>query len=144
MTCPRPAVLTVLLTTLILTGCGGERGSSADAARTVEPGAEFTLAPGESARPADGSLTVTFDKITEDSRCPKNVTCVWEGDAIAELTIATPTGRAVHRLHTNARFATSADVGGHRVQLVKVTPERLTADPIAPGAYRAVLTIRKA
>ena len=33
----------------------------------------------------DQKMNVTFKKITEDSRCPKDVNCIWEGVASAEI-----------------------------------------------------------
>jgi len=42
---------------------------------------DFTLRLGQSALISDENLRVRFASVLEDSRCPKNVACVWEGQA---------------------------------------------------------------
>ena len=40
-------------------------------------------------RSADnGEISVTFDAVTEDSRCPSDVQCVWAGNGGVRLTLA--------------------------------------------------------
>lgn len=34
-----------------------------------------------------GDISLTFVKVLEDSRCPKNVTCVWQGRIIVEVAV---------------------------------------------------------
>src|SRR5690606_20640656 len=55
---------------------------------TVTMNAEFTLAPGESARIEDTGLTVRFDGVENDSRCPANATCAQEGNATVRVTVS--------------------------------------------------------
>ena len=50
---------------------------------TVWPGDVFTLERGSSIV-VDGHA-IRFDEITEDSRCPANVDCVWEGNGFMKL-----------------------------------------------------------
>jgi hypothetical protein len=45
----------------------------------IELGQEFSLSIGQSAIIADEDLEITFEEITEDSRCPRDVVCIWEG-----------------------------------------------------------------
>ncbi|MCC7371527.1 MAG: hypothetical protein IT306_24115 [Chloroflexi bacterium] len=60
---------------------------------TVTPGlspklttpADLMLRVGDSATLDDGALVVTLLAITEDSRCPKDVLCVWSGRAVVAL-----------------------------------------------------------
>ena len=42
-------------------------------------GEEFVLAVGQSATIDGEGLTIRFIEVTEDSRCPEGVECVWEG-----------------------------------------------------------------
>ena len=37
-----------------------------------------------------GDIGVRFTKVVEDSRCPANVVCIWEGNARVELTFDGP------------------------------------------------------
>lgn len=47
--------------------------------------ADVQLKVGESATLDRGALTVTLLAVTEDSRCPKDVLCVWSGQAVVAL-----------------------------------------------------------
>lgn len=65
------AILAIIFTTL---GCGG--GSDKIEASLNQ---EFVLAIGQRASIAGEDLEIKFKDVTEDSRCPSNVTCVWAG-----------------------------------------------------------------
>jgi hypothetical protein len=47
--------------------------------------ADAKLLVGETASLDGGAVTVTLDEVAEDSRCPKDVMCVWSGRALVEL-----------------------------------------------------------
>ena len=57
-------------------GCTGE-----PAGIEAELGHEFSLPIGQEASITGENLRISFEDVTEDSRCPLNVTCVWEGRA---------------------------------------------------------------
>jgi hypothetical protein len=54
----------------------------------VSLGEDFYLYIGESANIKGEELQVRFLEVTEDSRCPKGVTCIWEGrvSCLVEIT----------------------------------------------------------
>ncbi|TDD82292.1 hypothetical protein [Actinomadura rubrisoli] len=126
-----------------LAACG--TGASADPADpAVKPGTAFTLAPGRTARLEGGALTVRFDDVKNDSRCPANVHCVWAGDATVTVTItAGKAAPAPRELHVTGTSAKSAAVPGYVVSLVGLAPERKTDKPVPSGDYRAQLRIDK-
>jgi hypothetical protein len=49
---------------------------------------ELSLHIGQTARITEENLTIEFIEIVEDSRCPRNVTCVWAGRAVVKTRIA--------------------------------------------------------
>jgi hypothetical protein len=55
--------------------------------RMTVDGRNFTLAIGQSATIVDEKLGIKFLDVTEDSRCPKNVTCIWEGRVTCSLEV---------------------------------------------------------
>ncbi len=59
---------------LLLSGCFADT-------EKVALGEEFSLKIGESASMRGENLEITFLEVLEDSRCPKNVTCIWAGRA---------------------------------------------------------------
>ncbi|NNF59280.1 MAG: hypothetical protein HKN04_13680 [Rhodothermaceae bacterium] len=83
-----------LVFALSAAGCGTPRPIAAESSSMIdEPapmvgtrslGERFTLERGASAL-VDGQR-LRFDAVLEDSRCPTNVTCVWEGKAVVSLT----------------------------------------------------------
>lgn len=130
----------VLVTFAVLAiGCGSATGPN-----EVRLAEEFTLAPGESVRIRGESLTVAFDRVTADSRCPTNVNCIWEGDAVVVVTLTHPAReRASVELHTSGRFARSVRYGDFEVALVKLAPEPKEGSEIAQRAYRATLRVTR-
>lgn len=59
---------------LTASGCGG--GPSDVQARLNE---EFSLSMGQRALIPGENLEIRFDEVIEDSRCPRDVTCIWAG-----------------------------------------------------------------
>jgi len=54
----------------------------------AEPGVSFALPIGQTASVAGTDTRLTFSEVREDSRCPTDVTCVWEGDAKIMVVVA--------------------------------------------------------
>ena len=52
-------------------------------------GEEFSLPIGQSVMITGEDLVIKFVEVSEDSRCPKDVTCVWEGRVTAVVEIST-------------------------------------------------------
>ena len=79
-------ILILLLTTMLL-ACGGT---------SVSLGEEFSLHIGQSASIVGEELKIKFLEVVEDSRCPRGVTCIWEGrvSCLIEITYR----ESLHRL----------------------------------------------
>ncbi|MDD5339278.1 MAG: hypothetical protein PHG35_07730 [Dehalococcoidales bacterium] len=50
-------------------------------------GEEFTLKVGQTANVIDEDLTINFEAVTSDSRCPTGAQCIWEGEATCNMVI---------------------------------------------------------
>jgi hypothetical protein len=117
------------------------------AARPISPTPEdfrrdIVLAVGASQRVPDTDLTVSFEAVVEDSRCPTGVTCVWAGDASISIRIDTPSASpARYTLHTGLASARAVDHGRFRVGLVTVDPYPAGDAKPRPEEYRATLVI---
>lgn len=140
--------LAVLVAVLALSACtnagvlGPEPAVSTDAISGQSVPSEITLRVGESARPT--TATVTFVGVSDDSRCPTGVSCVWEGDAVVTLRVTRDAADETVALHANPRFAQEATVAGLRLRLVRLEPYPEADRPIAADDYRVVLTITSA
>jgi hypothetical protein len=103
-------------------------------------GEPFEVKAGDTQRLSDDKLSVRFDRVTEDSRCPVGVQCVWEGDAVVQLTLERPPAAAEARvLHTSQRFDRETEYAGLIVRLVDLQPEPRKGETIAPEDYRVKL-----
>ena len=125
---------------MLLASCA----TSPSAPRVVSLAERFTLAPGQTAEVEGTGLRVTFESVSADSRCPVDVTCVWEGDAVVMVSVqATGSARLQHELHTSGRYPTEADAGDYRVRLVEVAPAPRSGASPAPGDYRVTLLVSR-
>ena len=127
-----------MLVCLALAGCGA---APATDSRAVDLGAEFTLAPGETVFVKAAEMNVRFVAVTEDSRCPADVTCIWAGEVKVSLEIR-ESSQAVSQVEISAG-AGSTVAGGYSVTVARVEPQPVSTTRIAPGDYRVTLKIEK-
>jgi hypothetical protein len=106
----------------------------------VEPGVEFDLSAGQVASLPDSDLKFELWKIAEDSRCPIDVDCVWEGRLIAELRAISSSGTEFVRLSTQAE-SNSAEIEGYRITLLGVEPPAVSTEPLDFTDYTLHLVI---
>jgi hypothetical protein len=133
-----------------LAGCRRERlpfdaGSAADDGRTpacFSPGDTISLAVHETAVRSDGRFAVRLDSVIEDSRCPVDVVCVWEGNCRLAFTAAGPDRAVRIELNTHAGSVRDTVVAGVYIGLVNVLPAPVSKRRIPPDEYRAVVTVR--
>ncbi len=121
--------------TILFSGCTKE-----DIFNTYEIGFEKTVNHNK-------ALEITFSDI-EDSRCPTDVVCVWEGQADIELTAFFEEDDAptIFHLVGRAGYPDLADtlVNGYRFQLLEVDPYPESASlPPAREDYTIRLLIEK-
>jgi hypothetical protein len=91
---------------------------------------------------ASSERTILFEKVDSDGRCPKGVTCVWEGDAVVRLSVGSPgETRTTLLLHTNPKRARAGEHGGYRITLIELAPYPTVDGTIKPDEYRARLNI---
>ena len=95
-------------------------------------------------------MNVTFKGITEDSRCPQGVNCIWEGVATAEVEFMGLATRPVTiKLSTtnNAQrgYSRTQDFNGYAVSLVELSPETTTSKGFKAlkGSYKIGLKFEK-
>ena len=108
-----------------------------------KPGEEFTLAVGEKATLDSIQTSVRFLAVSEDSRCPSQVQCVWAGDGEVVLEIGPTDGDAAEdTLHTNPESGPSAVVlAGYELTLLRLDPYPETPGEVSSEDYRATLAL---
>ena len=102
---------------------------------------EVTLAPGQSASIAEAALTLRFEGVSGDSRCPANAFCIQGGDALVQIEVIPSSGaRQDYVLHTgDSRPVSHGDI---TISLVELSPYPF-GTPIAAGDYRARLLLTR-
>jgi hypothetical protein len=89
-------------------------------------------------------LRITFEGVTEDSRCPTGVQCMWAGDAAATFTLEKSPAAALQRtLHTNGRYERQAEISGLVVRLEDIKPYPKEGATIAHDDYRATVVVTR-
>ncbi|MGH9203136.1 MAG: hypothetical protein ACRD2A_18065 [Vicinamibacterales bacterium] len=117
---------------LLLAGCRESPTSP-----TVPLNSEFVLVVGGAASIDGASMTIRFNGVTGDSRCPADAVCVQGGDAIVSLTVTSTEGSRNHELHTgDMRPVRHGDI---TIALVQLVPYPFSSGAIQPGDYRATL-----
>jgi hypothetical protein len=111
----------------------------------TQPGAasKVTLQPGSQQTPFTG-LYVSLISVSNESRCPTGVQCVWQGDAEVKLGVSSDTLdlTAPITLHTGIE-PRSAEARGYVIRLDSLKPYPNSQTPIAQGDYRAFVTVTR-
>jgi len=99
---------------------------------------DFELRPGQTVSIAGTGQTVTFDAVTEDSRCPANVVCVWAGNARVSLRLG-EAGRDTSVALNTGLEPHSVSFGKIRFELKSVTPAPRAGTTTTADSYRVTL-----
>jgi len=121
-----------------LAGC-----ATVDTAVVAEPGSEFALPLGKTASLNGSGVRITFKQVTDDSRCPVDVQCVWAGDARIELTISrsgSPDDAKILSITPPNNETTSGDL---RIRFTGLSPAPRQADAGKQRAYVAQLVVTR-
>jgi hypothetical protein len=134
-----------LLCSVLVAGC--------DSAPAIAPGIgahrfgeTFTTAAGK-LEIIPNQIGISYEEVSDDSRCPKNVTCVWQGAATVNMVAMVEGDQPEqHRfqLATAPESARSVVYKGFRVELIDVTPHPDGSAKPAPEHYRVSLRVTRA
>ena len=114
---------------------------NAAASATVQLGQEFQLKVGRSATVAGEGLTISFEGVPEDSRCPVGVQCIWAGNAVVNL-VASKDGKAAGIQLNTTLEPHSATYLDYTITLVSLAPEATQAG-VPQNKYVATLLVTK-
>jgi len=122
-----------------LVGCGVSITTPSEPIVTVVGDTTFVQLPVEASVMVD-AVSIHFDRVTEDSRCPFGVVCVWAGNARIELTVSDGVDAEVLGLNTDTP-PTQDDFGGYTIRLDQLDPYPLAGRPTRPNSYVAKLAV---
>lgn len=108
------------------------------------------LKEGENKFLKEYEMNVSFKKMIEDSRCPKEVQCIWAGNATAEIELmGIYTRPSIINLSTTKDdkkgWSTMHEFNGYSISLIEVSPETTSAKGFKSlqGNYRIALKLEK-
>jgi hypothetical protein len=111
--------------------------------KVVDVGGDFELSPSQTAVLDGGALAITFVKVSEDSRCPEGVQCVWQGDVATALLLGATAGEKTPvTLHTTLT-PHSATSGSYSVALTGIKPVRKKDSAIPQADYIATFRVTR-
>ena len=139
-----------LLFAASLTACNQDTTAPAQASRAPLTAASanvtldqpFELRVGRSATVAGEGLTVSFEAVPSDSRCPTGVQCVWAGNAVVQVVLSKDGKAFGAELNTNLE-PTSVDYLNYNVALVSLAPYPTSSGSIPQSQYRATFVVTK-
>ncbi|OXM49203.1 hypothetical protein [Amycolatopsis alba] len=104
---------------------------------TVELGETVVLKAGDTTEVASKDVSIRFARLVSDSRCAEGMVCVWEGEAVIELTLAEP-GRGER---TTAEVASTGRGGRQSVEFAAC---RVDLVAVSSGGDQVTLRVSKA
>lgn len=106
---------------------------------SIRVGTDVTLAPGTRARVADTAISLQFDGVDGDSRCPADALCLTGGDAVVRVTVSD--GGTERRIELHTGSLQPVRYGRYSIELVELSPYPFSSRTIAPGEYRVTLRL---
>lgn len=93
----------------------------------------------------DNRFTVKFDSVMNDSRCPKDVVCVWEGVASVRFTISENGHQNTVELHTlnSGTWTDNATINGVNIKLLALNPYPESTVKPNYKKYKATILLSK-
>ncbi len=87
-----------------------------------------------------------FDSVVNDSRCPANAICVWEGTAVAQFTFHKQNETYPLKLATNAipgQFSKDTTIAGYKIEFINLHPYPGTDPNPVPANTRAEVRVTR-
>ena len=132
MTITRRGTIALLAATLI--ACSSDVPSQVRSDLPVT----LVLEPGVAKSVAGTDLELRVIEILSDSRCPRDVTCVWAGEVRLRLSVRS--GNTPAQEH-EVIAGNSVTVGTYLITIEKIEPEAVENQKIAPRDYRVTVRV---
>ena len=107
----------------------------------------FKLKIGQQAAIDSEKITISLLNVTEDSRCPSDVVCIWEGQASIRVSAevnGTDAGQFALTIGGNEKPSAAFGGGRYLARLTSLEPYPVSTNQTKPEDYVATLTVSKA
>jgi hypothetical protein len=129
----------LVIVAAVLAACSSGGSGPTGSGNPSPSGQSVSVRVGGEAVVPGTQVTIRFHEVTEDSRCPSNVVCVWEGNGQVALTLSTPSDAREVLLNTTSE-PRRIDFAGSRIALASLAPYP-SGEPVDPGAYVATFEV---
>ena len=103
---------------------------------------EFSVAYGRDVAVPGTAARLGFDQVKDESRCPSDAVCVWEGQVTLLLGVTIGDGPTVPQAVTlRGGVAAPVTIQGVTVTLFRVDPYPITTEPHGPEDYVAFFRV---
>ena len=143
-------VISLVLLTIFAVGCSesdkdlitnGDNKSTTSA----DLGKQFYIRVGQTESVEPGNIQVKLIKVTDDSRCPSDVTCIWAGEVKVVLNITIDgedSGETILTLGANNNDDQNVkNIGGYYVKVIAVNPYPVSTKIIGQSDYIVTLIV---
>jgi len=120
-----------VLVSLLLAGCMAAAPQAAPQTVELKPGEETTYQ----------DLTVRFNTVIDDSRCPADATCIQAGMARISLNVSANGQEQTLEMTTPEGNASQASFAGYTIEFQDLQPFPLSSVRINPSEYTATLLL---
>jgi hypothetical protein len=136
-------ILSVFFLLLLLSNCSKNTELTGDSSFSLND--TLQLAINKSAINNDNQLTISIDSVLNDSRCPSDVVCIWEGNAAVRFLFANngKETKFVLNTHGGDNFRSDTIIDKYSIQLVNLKPYPISTKVISNDEYVAELLIKK-
>lgn len=104
---------------------------------SLEAPVSFVLKVGETERLEGGVLTLSFNEVTSDSRCPRDVVCIVAGEATVVFRAASKRREATLTFRIPPDGSDVTEFDDFRITIRTLQPEPESGKTIDPGDYTA-------
>ncbi|MEO9363299.1 MAG: hypothetical protein ABI348_05300 [Nitrososphaera sp.] len=107
----------------------------------------FKLKVGQQAAIDSEKIAISLLNVTEDSRCPSDVVCIWQGQASVRVSAevnGTDAGQFVLTIGGNEKSSQVFGGGRYLAKMASLEPYPVSTNQTMPEDYVATLTISKA
>ncbi|MDD4970601.1 MAG: hypothetical protein PHT07_14340 [Paludibacter sp.] len=99
------------------------------------------LVYGKTYRNYENGISIRLDSVSEDSRCPFNVECVWAGNAKVSFDFASNNRLSQFSLNTSSGFRNDTLISGYEIKLIDLKPYPVYPTTILQRDYIARIKI---
>lgn len=102
-----------------------------------------TVKSGQKKSAVGGEFTIKFVSVTDDSRCPTDVNCVWAGNAKVHVIITDRRGGSKTMVMNTTMGPHGDQYNGWAIYLTELTPAPKSSVAIKQKAYKATFSITR-